>query len=147
MSETLIDNGMRRALANLTIPRTVTGLELRLDADPYAPEVSVSALLEEAESNGWIVNIGSGSPKDITASVRDTKEAVGFGKGATTIWRTRAEAGRYHTNGDHYMLTKEGLGVLRGPQEAPDEYVGTQEVIDHLDVELGNDRDGAEEDE
>jgi len=112
-----MDNPMRRMLAHLAMPRTLVGLAERMHVDPDVGLVDVGELLEDAHADGWVVNLGSGAPDDVVEAASKDDDAIGFGKGQAKIWQARAEAGRYDTDGDYYMLSRVGWEAMKGPAD------------------------------
>lgn len=120
MSESDISNEDRRTLANLAIPRTAGGLADRMASDPDIPYRSAEGIrehLNDLVSRGLAVKLGEGEPSDIADDVGGNSDAVDFGKGQKKIWLTRAEAGRYDTDGNYFVLSEEGLEALKGSED------------------------------
>ena len=116
MAESDISNEDRRTMANLSIPRTAAGLAGRMASDPDIPARSAEGIrehLSDLVSRGLVVNLGEGDPQEI-ADLNEGGDAIGFGKGQKKIWLARAEAGRYDTDGNHYVLSQDGLAAIKG---------------------------------
>lgn len=146
MAESDISNEDRRTLGNLAIPRTAAGLAARMASDPDIPARSAEVVnehLNDLVGRGLVTDLGKGDVADVVKSVKEDKSAINFGRGQITPWKTRAEAGRYDTNGNFYILSVTGLDAIKGGQFADTgEYEGLQEDIDEIDRELGNDEAG-----
>jgi hypothetical protein len=110
----------RRAIANLSIPRSVFDLTHTLAVDEHSQTLSVDEthrLLEQLVAQGLVVNLGEHDDPARLAHQVERSEALTMPdeKAATYARRVAMPRQQWRLRGDTYMLTEPGLERLREP--------------------------------
>lgn len=121
MPATALTDLERRTIANLSIPRNAEDLAHELRVDPYSVTRSAADvakhLLELAEA-GLVVNLGEHEdPAKLAASLERHKTALTIPDEKAAIYAARVSVPhrRWRTVGDLWLLTKDGLDLLKEP--------------------------------
>jgi hypothetical protein len=128
MPQTILSDVERRAIGNLSIPRTVADLQHELRTDPYfSPSLDAGALhylLVELQDAGYVVNVGDGrdqSPGALAALVDSHHTARSMPDEKARLFEQRLAVPHrsWRLDGDVWVFTDAGFDKLHEPVMDP----------------------------